>query len=43
MRFKKNQEFAVQKDIMRFGVKFFVSSTGSRHLGEIKTSTNDDN
>ena len=38
-----NQEYAAQKDIMQFGAKFFVSSTGSRHLGEMKTSTNDDN
>ena len=31
------------KDIMRFGATFFVSSTGSKHLGEMKTSTNDEN
>ena len=30
------------KDIMRFGTKFFVSTTGSRHLGEMITSTNYD-
>ena len=41
--FKKNQEFAAPKDRMRFGAKFFLSSTGSRHLGEMKTSTNDEN
>ena len=31
------------KKIMRFGAKFFVSPTGSRHFGEMKTSTIDDN
>ena len=36
---KKNQEFAVPKDILRFGAKFFVRSTASRHLEEMKTST----
>ena len=41
--FLKNQKFAAPKDIMQFGAKFFVSSTGSRHLGEIKTSTKDEN
>ena len=39
--FEKNQEFAASKDIMRFGANFFVSPTGSRHLGEMKTNTND--
>ena len=29
------------KDIMQFGANFFVSSTGSRLLGEMKTSIND--
>ena len=38
-----NKEFASQKDIMRFGATFFMSSTGSRHLAEMKTSTNDEN
>ena len=38
-----NQEFAAPKDIMRFVAKFFVSPTSSRHLGAMKTSTNDDN
>ena len=33
--FKKSQEFAAPK------AKFFVSPTGSRHLGEMKTSIND--
>ena len=28
---------------MRFSAKFFVSSTVSRHLEEMKTSTNDKN
>ena len=37
------QGFVAQKEIMRFGAKFFLSSTGSRHLGEMKTSTNDGN
>ena len=37
----KNQEFVTPKDIMRFGAKFFVSPTGSRHLGEMKPCTND--
>ena len=41
--FKKNQQFAAPKDIMRFGANFFVSLTSSRHLGEMKTSTNDEN
>ena len=41
--FKKNLEFVAPKDIMRFGGKFFVRSTGSRHLREMKTSTNDEN
>ena len=40
--FKKNQEFAASKEIMLFGAKLFVISTGLRHLGEMKTSTNDD-
>ena len=31
------------KDIVRFGAEFFVSSTVSRHLEEMKTSTNDKN
>ena len=43
MRFKKNQELAAPTGIMRFGAKFFVSPTGSRHLGEMITSTNDPN
>ena len=41
--FLKNQKFTAPKDIMRFGGKFFMSPTGTRHLGEMKTSTNDDN
>ena len=39
---QKNQEFAAPKDILRFGTKFFVRSIGSRHLGEMKTSPNDE-
>ena len=39
--FKKIQEFAAPKDFMRVVAKFFVSPTDSRHLGEMKTSTND--
>ena len=35
-----NQEFTAPTDIMRFGAKFFVRSTGSRLLGEMKTGTN---
>ena len=41
--FEKNQEFAAPRDIIRFEAKFFVSPTGPRHLGEMKTSTNDEN
>ena len=33
----------IPKDIIRFGAKFFMSPTGSRHLEEMKTSTNEDN
>ena len=40
--FLKNQEFTAQIEIMRFRAKFFVNPTGSRHLGEMKTSTNDE-
>ena len=39
------QEFDAQKreELKYFGFEFNVSPTGSRHLGEIKTSTNDEN
>ena len=30
------------KEILGFWAKFFVSPTGSRHLGELKTSSNDE-
>ena len=30
--FFKNQEFAAPKDIMRFGAKVFLRSTGSRYM-----------
>ena len=36
-----NLELAAPKDIMRFEANFFVSLAGSRHLGEMETSTND--
>ena len=41
--FFKKSRIRAQEDIMRFGSKFFVRSTGLRHLGEMKTSTNDEN
>ena len=39
--FLQNQEFEDLVDIMRFLAKLFVSLTGSRHLGEMKTSTDE--
>ena len=42
-RFFLNQEFTGPTVIMRFGAKFFVSPKGSKHLGETKTCTNDEN
>ena len=44
--FKKNKKWMLKIrgiEIMRFGAKFFVSSTGLRHFREMKTSTNDEN
>ena len=45
--FKKNQVFDAQKmnnkKYSDLKPSFFVSPTGSRHLGERKTSTNNDN
>ena len=34
--FLKKSRIHAPKDIMQFGAKFFVSSTDSRHLGEMK-------
>ena len=43
MRFKKNQELAAPNTLCDLEPRFFVRSTGLRHLRDMKTSTNEDN